>query len=426
MAGQSLRIGSRAIDVEQSPLPTAFVGSHHRFALTWPADGTLEIRYHFLVRLLAGVFCLMGLPFVALGLLPYIDMLVQPGAANPAGALCFLAWGGPIALVGLWLFGPRYRFDTAAGRLTIRRLGWTRRRPLAQILAVQVLDAGWFGSDRRTSPGGATPVKFWSYQLNLVLDDPNRPRLFVAYNRDCTDMVRKANVLANFLNVPLLAEPKFHELVRPYRQHDAAVPVPGVRRFRGNAPLRAVRDRRLPEPYRSWADRTQPLPPQVRLLPRSVDIVYDLGTFVIVGGMFLGMIALFLFTAWGTPVRNDPLFAAMVLLLALVPWFLLRRLWITLGAWRDQKRGTLRQGILVGPEGLLVRMEPNYCYAIAIDHFVNATTEEHQATTDFVIETLDGSATFVDHRLSAAPWELHRCVEEVRKSLSPRPRRTRS
>ncbi len=44
-----------------------------------------------------------------------------------------------------------------------------------------------------------------SYQLNLILDDPSEPRLFVAHNQDCTDMARKAKVVADFLGVPLLA-----------------------------------------------------------------------------------------------------------------------------------------------------------------------------------------------------------------------------
>lgn len=62
-------------------------------------------------------------------------------------------------------------------------------------------------------------------------------------------------------------------------------------------------------------------------------------------------------------------------LLGLIPWYLLRRLSNTIGAWLQLKRGTLRQGILVGPEGVLVRMEPNRCYAIALDRFVNAKVE---------------------------------------------------
>ena len=69
-------------------------------------------------------------------------------------------------------------------------------------MAVQVLNGGVFGS-------GAKRVI--SYQLNLVLDDPSEPRLFVAYNCDEADMLEKSKLLADFLRVPLLVEIQFGE-----------------------------------------------------------------------------------------------------------------------------------------------------------------------------------------------------------------------
>ncbi|HEY1375506.1 MAG TPA: hypothetical protein VGF55_01870 [Gemmataceae bacterium] len=422
--GQSVRVGSRAVAVEESWLPTRFVRSHHRFALTWPDDAALEIRYHWGVRLLAWFFCLLGGPVVVLGLLPVVEALARPGAADFGGTACCLLWGVPVTALGVWLFGPRYRFDTSAGLLTIRHCARTRRQPLAPILAVQVIDAGWFGTGPRAGPREATPVRYRSYQLNLVLDDPGEPRLFVAYDCDLTDMARKAAILADFLGVPLLAAPEIHELVRPFRRHDTARPADG-RRFRGTDALPAVRDRRLPEPYRSWVDRTRPLPPRVRLLPRSVDVLYDLGTFVIVGGMFIGMDVAIVLTFWerlaAADRALDVVLGAVVVLVGLLPFALLRRLCFTLAAWRDRKRGTLRQGILVGPEGLLVRMEPNRCHPIALDRFVTARIDDRGdsgKTPDYVIDALDGRVAFFFHRSEDHPEVLSRCVAELRSAAA--------
>ena len=55
-----------------------------------------------------------------------------------------LLWGGSLGLMGVWLLGPRYRFDASDGWMTVRHFWRTRRRPLAQIAAVQMIDAGWF------------------------------------------------------------------------------------------------------------------------------------------------------------------------------------------------------------------------------------------------------------------------------------------
>ena len=63
-------------------------------------------------------------------------------------------------------------------------------------------------------------------------------------------------------------------------------------------------DRRLPEPYRSWIDRSAPLPAGVRLLPRTVDTGGDAFTFLLVGGMFGGM-GVLMFTLL-RPWRLDP------------------------------------------------------------------------------------------------------------------------
>ena len=69
--------------------------------------------------------------------------------------------------------------------------------------------------------------------------------------------------------------------------------------------MRSVSDRGLPEPYRTWIDRSDPLPAGVRLLPRTVEVGTDVVTFLGVGGMFGGM-AVLMFVLL-RPWRLDPL-----------------------------------------------------------------------------------------------------------------------
>lgn len=428
-------MGTGDVAVEQTPLRTTFVRSHNRFVLSWPDDRVLLIKYHPVVRAVAWMLCILGWPVLLLGLLALIGQLMKPQAGSFIAVGLLLLWGGLVGLMGTWLLGPRYRFDVLDGSLTIRHCWRTRRLPLAQILAVQMVDAGWFGTKYKEGLDGDSAVRFQSYQLNLVLDDPNEPRLFVTYNSDFTDMARKAMILADFLGVPLWAEPRVQQVVETYRKQDAQAPLgfSGERRFRGGDHLRPVPDSHLSEPYRSWIDEAQPLPARVRVLPRSVAVLHDLAQFLLLGVMLIGMDALVLALFLPALVAAGGWAAIVVvgafcLLLALIPLYLLRRLIITLGAWRRLKRGTLRQGILVGPEGVLVRMEPNRSYAIPLDRFTNAKVETSPSSgrlpSDFVIETLDGRVAFFRDWSSAPPEQLNQWVAEL-QTESPRSPRER-
>jgi hypothetical protein len=235
MAGQTVRIGSREIVVEESPLPVTFGGPHFKFALRQPEPGQLRLLPTLGVRVVGWVFSALGWPVLILGILALRGLWLEPTAENVVAVLLLLGWGCPFAFFGAVLLGPWYRFDTSLGRLTIRHFWRTRRRPLADVVAVQVL-AGVF-------PGGKVAVP--SYQLNLVFDDPNEPRLFVAYNPDAADMVKKAKLLADFLHVPLLAAaPVANKLAEEGRPD--AVPPTGEQH---------------PDPTRHWPITAEPLPP---------------------------------------------------------------------------------------------------------------------------------------------------------------------
>ena len=186
--------------------------------------------------------------------------------------------------------------------------------------------------------------------------------------------------------------------------------------------MRSIRDRELPEPFQAWIDRRQPLPAEVILFPRAVPLWSDLAILVMLGGMFGGMGVLIV--TMMPPWRFDPaetgwtphlFIGAICLGLWSVPLLLLRRTWITAWAARDRRRGRLRQGVFLGPAGMLVRMEPNCCYPIAWERFVVArfsprmkTGEpEHPST---IIETRDGQVAFFSDRLSVEPDEICRSV----------------
>jgi hypothetical protein len=237
MARQSVRIASREIVVEQSPLHVhyLFCGAHD-FALNQPADGQLSLRPSLGVRVLGWIFCVPGLPILIIGLLSIFGLLFRPTLENLLAVLLLLGLGFLISSIGVKLLGgPRCWFDSLSGEVTIRNSLRTRRRPLADIVAVQVINAGRFGSNEE---------RFISYQLNLVFDDPTEPRLFVAFNSDHADMGKKAKQVADFLHVPLLVPTKFAAKTQVDSRQDSAAPTVG----RSDA-------------TRNWATTDEPMPP---------------------------------------------------------------------------------------------------------------------------------------------------------------------
>ncbi len=81
-------------------------------------------------------------------------------------------------------------------------------RSLQDIAAVQVLYGGF---ERHSveigdpgTPGSVLYRSWHSYQLNLVLNDPEEPRVNLTSHSDVTWMREAGQRIAEFLNVPLI------------------------------------------------------------------------------------------------------------------------------------------------------------------------------------------------------------------------------
>lgn len=180
--------------------------------------------------------------------------------------------------------------------------------------------------------------------------------------------------------------------------------------------MRAVSDRALSGPYRRWIDGAMALPPDVVLVPRTIDVTRD-ALMLLAATLPMGAVSVF-FLLMGSRVRPETdgwapfLFLwGIGLALWIAPVLLLRRLVRTVGAASDRARGALRQGIFVGTEGALVRMEPDRCHPIAPDRFVSAIhvgplSTAHAKAATVEVETLDGTITLFADRLDGHPGRI--------------------
>lgn len=184
--------------------------------------------------------------------------------------------------------------------------------------------------------------------------------------------------------------------------------------------MRPVRGHRLSEPFRTWIDRAVPLPSGVTVLPRIVNVTSD-GLAVVLA--VIGCVGI------GTPMaavapRTEmgaggwAVFALIsAALLGFLSWNVYR-LWRTIRARRDEKAGALRLGILVGPEGILVRLTPNRCYPIPMDRFVRAErwSGGGEDGSDYLrVVTLDGPIDIGEDGITADAADLSQTVAVARR-----------
>jgi hypothetical protein len=95
------------------------------------------------------------------------------------------------------------------------------------------------------------------------------------------------------------------------------------------------------------------------------------------------------------------------------------RLWRMICARRDQKAGVLRQGILVSPEGILVRLWPGRCYPVPMADFIGAEEWSGPGTegSNYLrIMTRDGPIDIWDHDIAAGAADVNRAVTAARRA----------
>jgi hypothetical protein len=189
MKQRNADFASPHVDADTTPLrAAASTGISH--ALLRPHDRLMILKPILFFPLLGGS---VGLALLVVGLCTYLS------SGHPASF--FIGGIGSVFVVVfslIALLSRRFEFDCEGRSMRIRRFGKTRRIPLAQVRAVQMIQGGWHGS-------GARP-QFFSYQLNVVLDDPNRPRINLTNTSNWEATWKAGSELAEFLGVPLLDE----------------------------------------------------------------------------------------------------------------------------------------------------------------------------------------------------------------------------
>ena len=196
----TIRVGTRTLTVSNLPLPfgSPGPGTVPPLALVQPGPHALVIKPQARVyrRLLA--FLVAGLAgltvFGTAAALPEIRALLLPQLGNqlPTWFWVLLA-GFSLFWLLLWRFdilfgGRRVCFDTSAGRMTWGAIWSQQSRDLSAIVAVQLVKRD--------------QVRL--YQMNVVLDDENTPRIQVANAEDQAWAQNAGEQLAYFLGVPLV------------------------------------------------------------------------------------------------------------------------------------------------------------------------------------------------------------------------------
>jgi hypothetical protein len=180
---------SKKIEADTTPIrAAASTGMSH--ALRRPHGRLLLLTPLRFFPLIGGI---LGLVVLLVGAAIYV-MSGHAGGLFVGGIGAVFA--GAFFLIAL--LTRRFEFDQAAKSMSVRRFGSSRRYPIEVVRAVQLIQGGWHGS-------GNQP-KFFTYQLNVVLDDPDRPRLNLTNTANWEATWRMGSELAEFLGVPLLDE----------------------------------------------------------------------------------------------------------------------------------------------------------------------------------------------------------------------------
>jgi membrane protein implicated in regulation of membrane protease activity len=406
---------ARETEGDRAPVPAPFLASHAPFRLRWRDDSTLEITHHPYVRGAGWTLCAIGSPFLALGGFLILLAANQGAMGVLAFALAPLLLGILLVSFGCGVLGPRISISRSNGEVIIRRPLRTRTLSISRIAAVQVVETSFH---RKRGKYGKVH-KIPSHQLNVVVDDAAEPRVFLAFNEDIGDMALKAHAVARHLNVRLDAPRDVKAWIESCESRVFADDLAAaMHRFEWLWP---VRDAELAEPFASWIDSSRLLPNDVRLTPRTVDPFNDFLLFLVLGGLFWGFGSILVWLGFDAISAGEwqPMvfLGAVFAILSIVPVILLRRVVSAFFAWGEMKRGELRQGVYIGPAGVVLRLRRNQCYVIALERFVLARVERHapDSPTLFIVETLDGRAMYSIDDVSLSPELFNRWVDDVRR-----------
>lgn len=187
-------------ELDTSPVDVIVIGAD-RYDAYHPAETTLVLRVSRWQQLLAGGALLIGLSLIVVGLLVLtIDW---------AGAILVIGGLGTGVPVGLINWRPTHHFDRSAGTW---RSAWLlvlqSSQPLDSIAAIQLGRGKWL---RKKIPRGPRLTRQFLYQFHLVLGDGPFTRYLVCMHHDARHLLRVAEELARFLDVPLIVSPEVRQ-----------------------------------------------------------------------------------------------------------------------------------------------------------------------------------------------------------------------
>jgi hypothetical protein len=206
-----LQVGNRELVIDAWPLPVGKVTFESK-RLHRPAEHLLVLKPNlFQARFISLFLFFFG------GLLFWASLdpanWIRHDRFDPfmviasCASIVFLAIG-----VGIWVLPRRFKFDRAAGGMRVSWPESRRKRPLQEVLAVQLIAdfrRTWEWGPTRRGIGVSLPDvgrARTTLQLNLVLQDDRHPRMNLMNHADRKATRAVAVKLAEFLRVPLVDE----------------------------------------------------------------------------------------------------------------------------------------------------------------------------------------------------------------------------
>jgi hypothetical protein len=194
MGQETIRVDDRDFVVDTDPLPGGGA-NFQTHGLVVPREGELVLRPSRGFRIVALILILVGCAPLA------IAGTMWSAHGRDTGVLILLGFGLLFSVSGLLMFilPRRHTFDIEKQLWTAHGPLGRSTRPLTDILAVQLIEGGWHTT--RSGPNH-TPSSYFTYQLNLILDDDGTPRRNLLNHGHWDSIWQTSDRLADFLGVP--------------------------------------------------------------------------------------------------------------------------------------------------------------------------------------------------------------------------------